>query len=790
MGLSGWVINSPQGVFIEAEGERDVLEVFAIRIGKEKPARAHIQGMETSYLDAVDYRKFEIKESNTDGQISAFVIPDIATCPDCTSEIIDEKNRRYLYPFTNCTNCGPRFSIIRSLPYDRPNTTMRNFEMCEQCKREYEDPADRRFHAQPIACPNCGPHIELWDTKGQVVAMYHDALVQAAAAIRDGKIVALKGIGGFQLLTDARNEESVRRLRSRKHREEKPFALMYPSILALKNDVDVCETEERLLYSPEAPIVLLKRKGAKKQKLADDSETYETAEKVNSFSFHVAESIAPGNPYLGAMLPYTPLHHLLMNELGFPVVATSGNISDEPICIDEREALEKLGRIADIFFVHDRPIERHVDDSVVRIMMDRVQLVRRARGFAPFPVEIRNQNKNVILAVGGHLKNTIALNSGKNIFISQHVGDLSTREAFHAFEKVTGDFQNLFGLHPVEVAHDLHPDYLSTQFAGKMGTDTFGVQHHFAHIASCMAENDVDGTVLGVSWDGTGFGEDGTIWGGEFLKTDGTSYERIAAMRPFRLPGGAASVKEPRRTAVGLLFEIFGDELFRMDNLEPIKAFERNSLSVLRRMLETGLNSPVTTSTGRLFDAVSSIIGLRQTANFEGQGAMELEFAIGGIDSGDLYDFELVEDQNQKRMEDSGARKYYEPIFSVNWEPLIREIILDNSNSIPPGLVSAKFHNSLVEIILAVAEKVGQEKVVLSGGCFQNKHLTENVIPRLTEKGFKPYWHQRVPPNDGGISLGQIFVALNRNSSRQTESDKLDFGRKDLDVKRKLPKAK
>jgi len=748
MGLSGWVMNSSQGVFIEVDGEKDRLDRFILRIENEKPDRAFIQGMETSFLDAAGFTGFGIKESSSDGEKTAFVLPDIATCPECEKEIFDPTNRRYLYPFTNCTNCGPRFSIIQSLPYDRPNTTMQKFEMCDKCKKEYNNPSDRRFHAQPNACPECGPHLELWDNKGNVLTIHGDALRQAAEAIRSGRIVALKGIGGFQLVVNARNEDAVKLLRVRKHREEKPFALMYPSLEQLRNECEVSELEERLLLSPEAPIVLLRKK---KQEVR--SKKQEGSE--------IAESVAPRNPYLGAMLPYTPLHHMLLHELSFPVVATSGNISDEPICVDEQEALEKLGNIADVFLVHDRPIERHVDDSVVREMAGRVQVVRRARGYAPFPIQIQNSEFKIknVLAVGGHLKNTIAVNSGDSIFISQHIGDLSTEKAFQAFEKVTNDFRNLFEINPRLMVHDLHPDYLSTQFAEKFNGEKLGVQHHFAHVAACMAENRLHEKVLGISWDGTGYGEDGTVWGGEFLLTDGASYDRVATLRSFRLPGNSAAIKQPRRSALGVLYEIFGEKVFEMAHISSVAAFDSRTRSLLKKVLRAGLNSPVTTSAGRLFDAVSSIIGLRQVVNFEGQGAMELEFAIGAIKTDEAYKFEII----GGRRPETGDRKRYEPSFVVNWEPMINEIIADVAKGNEAGLISAKFHNTLGEIIVSAAKKVGEEKIVISGGCFQNKYLTERTIRRLNEENFKPYWHQRVPTNDGGISLGQMFVALNRS---------------------------
>ncbi len=753
MNLKGWVLNSSQGVLIEVEGESPEPDLFATRLVMEKPPLSYIQHMETSLLDPVGFKDFEIRESDESGSKTALVLPDIATCPECLSEIFDPINRRYLYPFTNCTNCGPRFSIIRSLPYDRLNTTMAGFEMCDECSREYHDPANRRFHAQPNACPNCGPHLELWDNAGRVTETHHNALLQAAEAIREGKTVALKGIGGFQLLVDARNDDAVERLRTRKHREEKPFALMYPSLEFVKQACQVSEIEERLLLSPEAPIVLLK----------------------SLTSTSVGGSIAPRNPYLGIMLPYSPLHHVLMRELSFPVVATSGNMTDEPICVDEHDALERLRNIADLFLVHNRPIERQVDDSVSRIMAGRTQLVRRARGFAPLPIEMDLSTESTILAVGGHLKNAIALNSGRNIFISQHIGDLSAGEAYDAFRKVNLDFRKLYGLSPALIVHDNHPDYLSTQYAAKQSEEKLGVQHHLAHVAACMAENKLEGPVLGISWDGSGYGEDGTIWGGEFLLTDGLSYDRIATFRSFRLPGGDASIKEPRRTAVGVLYEILGDDLFETSGLNSISTFKASELIVIKKMLVTRLNSPLTTSAGRIFDAVSSIAGIRQTASFEGQAAMELEFAAEGVKCEGTYQFNVMPGMNSEvgdRESDeaniSGDR--YVPHFIIDWETMIRNILEEVSSGVEIGIASAKFHNTLVRIILEVAKRAGKEKIVLTGGCFQNKYLTERTVEELRDKGFKPYWHQRVPTNDGGIALGQIYVALKRHGSGMMES--------------------
>jgi hydrogenase maturation protein HypF len=592
---------------------------------------------------------------------------------------------------------------------------MRIFEMCDECRAEYEDPLNRRFHAQPNACPKCGPQLELWDPKGEVLAERHEVLLEAAEAIRRGEILALKGLGGFHLIVDARDDEAVNRLRERKRREEKPFALMYPSLELVKEHCRLSKLEERLLTSPEAPIVLLRRKGP-----AD-----------------IAPSVAPRNPYLGVMLPYTPLHHILLAELGFPVVATSGNLSDEPICTSEDEALKRLGGIADLFLVHNRPIARHVDDSVVCVVLDRELVLRRARGYAPLPIHLKGELPQV-LAVGAHLKNTIAVSVGREVFISQHIGDLETAEAFEAFKRVIESFQKLYELEPELVVCDAHPDYLSTGHAERMGLKLRRVQHHWAHVLSCMAENELEGPVLGISWDGTGYGLDGTVWGGEFLAADLKRFERIAHFRCFKLPGGEAAIKEPRRAAIGLLYELFGEKVFEMDELAPLAACSQNELAAIRRMLARGINSPKTSSVGRLFDAVASILDLRHRVNFEGQAAMELEFAIDGVETSESYSLPL-----------DGC--------VVDWGPMIHEILEDVRLKLPVSQISAKFHNALVEAIVAVAKLVGEERVVLTGGCFQNRYLTERAVLRLREEGFLPYWHQRVPPNDGGIALGQVL---------------------------------
>jgi hydrogenase maturation protein HypF len=801
LGLTGWVNNSLQGVFLEVEGRRADAEKFLLRLETEKPPRSSIQSLEASWLDPAGYANFEIRESRNDGGRTAIVLPDIATCPDCLREIFDPANRRHLYPFTNCTNCGPRFSIIESLPYDRANTSMKKFAMCTECQAEYNNPNDRRFHAQPNACPKCGPHLELWRSGVQKSAAdpfvsrnqprsaerSHDALLAAADAIRHGQIVALKGIGGFQLIVDARNEQAVLRLRERKRREEKPFALMFPSVEGVKADCEVSSLEERLLRSPEAPIVLLRRK----RFVSPTDEKFQRMKEPETKSvetFHpLAQSVAPNNPNLGVMLPYSPLHYLLMSELGFPVVATSGNLSDEPICVDEREALERLAGIADVFLVHNRPIVRPVDDSVVRVMLDRELVLRRARGYAPLPImlksEIRNPKSEIILAVGAHLKNTVALSVGQQIFVSQHIGDLETVQSYETFVRVIADFQRLYDSRPEVIAMDAHPDYLSTKFARdfvaqaslpleftlqradrpdppnklklELQPRCVSVQHHLAHVFACMAENEIEPPLLGVAWDGTGYGLDGTIWGGEFFHVTEASSDRVAHLRQFRLPGGDKAVKEPRRSALGLLYEIFGETVFEKTQIAPVNAFSESELAALKTMLKGNLNSPLTSSVGRLFDAVAALVGLRQQIRFEGQAAMELEFALGGIETEKAYPLRIGVAAGKK----SEIRNPKSEII-VDWSPMIEAILDDVKRSVPVGKISAKFHNALAEAIVATAKRAGERRVVLSGGCFQNRYLTERTVVRLRREGFQPYWHQRIPPNDGGIALGQIVAAM------------------------------
>jgi len=760
LGLPGWVLNSLQGVTIEVEGDPATLAAFVHGLEHDKPALSTIHSLQTTYLDPVGFTEFEIRHSDSaSGTAGALILPDLATCPDCLREVLDPADRRFRYPFTNCTNCGPRFSIIQGLPYDRPKTTMRGFVMCEACRHEYEDPLDRRFHAQPNACPVCGPHLELWEplegpAVGQpTVATHDDALRLAEDALREGRIVAMKGLGGFHLLVDARDEQAVRRLRERKRREEKPLALMVPSLEQVRDRCEVGETEARLLLSPQCPILLLRHRAGT----------------------DVAPAVAPGNPYLGVMLPYTPLHHLLLGDLGFPLVATSGNVTDEPICTDEHEALARLQGIADLFLVHNRPIARHMDDSVVRVVGDRPMMIRRARGYAPLPVRLPLegpatsrpaveladspgpadsrplQRHGSILAVGAHLKNATALAVGDSAFVSQHIGDLETAPALEAFRRVARELPELYGVQPELVACDEHPDYLSTQQARASGLPVVAVQHHAAHILSCMAENELDGPVLGCSWDGSGYGGDGTIWGGEVLLVD-EAIRRVAHFRHFSLPGGDKAIKEPRRSALGVLYELYGEAALDMD-VAAVQGFSPRELGLLRQMLAKGLNAPRTSSVGRLFDAVASLTGVRQQVNFEGQGAMELEFLLDGVETEEVYPLD-------RGLSSPHDPRGLESPRSIDWQPLVEAILDDVRAGAAVPVISARFHNALAQVVVDLAQGLGQEQIALSGGCFQNKYLTERVIALAQRAGLRPYWHQNVPPNDGGIALGQLVYAI------------------------------
>jgi hydrogenase maturation protein HypF len=724
IGLVGWVSNSTEGVFIEVEGTQQQLETFLLRLKTENPPRSQIQSLKTSWLQPKGFNRFEIRAS-TEGKKTAVVLPDLVTCSDCLRDIFDPRNRRYRYPFTNCTNCGPRYTIIEALPYDRASTTMKAFWMCPECEREYKNPCDRRFHAQPNACPQCGPHLELWDDTGKILNRNNRAISATAAAIRQGKIVAIKSLGGFHLIVDASNKEAIKLLRQRKRRPDKPLALMYPNLKLIKEHCQVSELEAKLLQSPEAPIVLLRRKET----------DFDNC------------SIAPGNPYLGIMLPYTPLHHLLMAELRCAIVATSGNLANEPICTDESEALERLQGIADLFLVHNRPIARPVDDSIARVVMGQKTILRRARGYAPLPILLKIKNLHPpILAVGAHLKNTIALAIDERVFLSQHIGDLETPQAVDAFTKVIASFQQLYALEPEIIACDRHPDYISSQYAQNCGKKVISVQHHHAHVLACMAENQIlNETVLGIAWDGTGYGLDGTIWGSEFFLVTPQQkdrFQRVAHLRPFPLPGGDRAIKEPKKAALGLLYELFGDRLFSEKTLQFwLKAFSNKELTILSKTLSNKINTPLTSSMGRLFDGIAAITNLCQIASFEGQAAMQLEFLCDRVSTEESYPL-LIQ------------------THEIDWRAMLVAILDELINDVPVKIISAKFHNTLIDEIAQIAQQIEVEKIVLTGGCFQNKYLAEKAIAKLRQAGFHPYYHRLVPPNDGGIALGQAIAAI------------------------------
>ncbi|NPA32880.1 MAG: carbamoyltransferase HypF [Aquificae bacterium] len=709
LSLRGFVLNNAEGVLIEIEGEEDKLYEFLRRLEEEKPRNARILKKEVEFLPPVGFRDFTIRKSEG-GRKEALVLPDIATCEDCLREVMDPNDRRYRYPFTNCTNCGPRFTIIERLPYDRQNTTMKYFRMCEDCRREYEDPTSRRFHAQPNACPRCGPELYLCSPSGKPSQRGQKALELALELLREGKIVALKGIGGFHLLCDATNEDAISLLRRRKRRPHKPFAVMFPSPESALEFLELSEEELELLLSPERPIVLARSKGK------------------------LPELIAPGLSRVGAFLPYSPLHHILLSDFGKPVVATSANLSGEPIVKDNTEAMEKLSGLCDALVVHNRPIKRRCDDSVVKLVGGIPTPIRRSRGYAPLPVFLPKALKKRVLALGGMLKNTFALGEGDKVILSQHMGDIESAEALSVLEESVFDLMELFGFEPEVIACDLHPRYETTRLAKRLsrrlGIPLVGVQHHFAHALSCMAENALEGEVLAIVWDGTGYGTDGTLWGGEFLRVSLRSFERLYYFRPFPLLGGEKAIREPRRVALSLLLESFGKVI---PEGWARGAFGERELSLLIRAHERRINAPLSSSVGRLLDGVSSLLGVLHEATYEGQAPMMLE---------ELYE--------------RGERSSY-PFYingnQIDWRPAIRRLVSERDKRRGATL----FINTLAEVCLEVARRAGLRDVCLSGGVMQNDPLVSRIRELLEGEGFRVYTHRVVPPNDGGISLGQAF---------------------------------
>ncbi|MCM1982135.1 carbamoyltransferase HypF [Lyngbya confervoides] len=718
LGLGGWICNSDRGVEIDVEGPRAALAHFLQRLEGEHPPQATLTQVQRQTLAPQGYHHFEIHPSQQfSPRPSAELLPDLATCPACLQELFDPRNRRYRYPFINCTQCGPRYSILQDLPYDRPRTTMQGFAMCAACQREYDNPSDRRFHAQPNACPDCGPQLAVWTPQGQTLDV-SDPIQWVGDRLRQGEIVALKGLGGFHLLADARSEAAVQRLRDRKHRPTKPLAVMYPHLDRVQRDFQVSTAEGELLVSAIAPIVLL----------------------TPRTPCPLAAAVAPGQHQVGVILPYSPLHHLLLSELDFPVIATSGNRSGDPICIENQEALAQLGAIADVFLVHNRPIARAVDDSVVQVIENRPTLRRRSRGYAPGLTLRSDDARPCILAVGGHLKNTVALSLPGQIILSQHLGGLGQVSTAERFQNTIADLLRLYQAQPVAIACDAHPDYFSSQYAQtlsqQMAVPLIPLQHHQAHILSAMIEHGLNPPVLGIAWDGSGYGLDGTIWGGECFQIHSEgNIQRVAHLRPFPLPGGDRAAREPRRAALGLLHAA------GLDAALIETAFSPPDLPLLTQLLNKGVNAPLTSSIGRLFDAIASLVQLCQISSFEGEAAMALEAVA--LATQDRYPYTW-------RPGDSG-------VFQLDWEPMLRAILSEGPSS--PGLIAAKFQNTLLDAIGTMVQQVGISQVVLTGGCFQNRYLLTGAIAQIRNAGFDPYWPQQIPANDGGLALGQILGA-------------------------------
>jgi hydrogenase maturation protein HypF len=725
-GIRGWITNTPEGVEIEAEGEQVALNEFFRDLPRLAPPHAYLDRISISDgMLPQGYRDFSILSSHLGTERTAFISPDIATCSDCLSELFSPEDRRFLYPFLNCTNCGPRYSIIQDVPYDRERTTMKAFTMCPLCRGEYEDPHNRRFHAQPNACPVCGPRLRL---KGESVV--GDACIQAARRfLKQGKILAIKGLGGFHLAVDATNSEAVQGLRARKGREEKPFALMVKDIQTVREFCEVSKEEEKALLQPSRPIVLLKKLP----------------------NCLISEAVAPDNKFLGVFLPYTPLHSLLFfcgeEEKGnrLILVMTSGNLSEEPLAYKDEEAESRLEGIADDFLLHNREIHTRSDDSVVRVVAGEEMILRRSRGYAPRPVRLLYPSRAHILGCGAELKNTVCLYKGQNAFLSQHLGDLENYETFSYFTETIQHLERILEIQPQAVAHDLHPGYLSTQYAlTREGVKKIPIQHHHAHLCSAMAEHQLEGPCIGIICDGTGYGTDGKIWGCEFLAGDYFDFHRLGHLKYMPLPGGAVSIRKPYRMALSYLYAIYGQSL---DDCPLCQRFPSEEVRVVRRLLEGGFNSPMVSSLGRLFDAVSSLLQIRDEITFEGQAALALEMSVEEGWEG-CYEYGL----------ERGSEGYIvDPI------PLISGIIEDLKAGASLGRMAASFHNTVVQFLLEAAKAAAKEtklnRIVLSGGVFQNVYLLQTFRRDLLKAGLNPIIHQRVPPNDGGIALGQVAIA-------------------------------
>ncbi len=726
--LGGFIKNVNGGVLIEVEGDSHSLDQFLDELTAKPPPLARIDELRWSSRPANHDPAFRIEPSERDEVSPIFISPDVATCDDCLAELFDPRDRRYLYPFLNCTNCGPRLTIITASPYDRERTSMASFAMCPDCRAEYDDPTNRRFHAQPTACPACGPRLRLLDESGSPISGI-DPLAGAVDLLRLGRIGALKGLGGYHLACVAGHADSVAELRRRKHRDEKPFALMVKDLAATRALCEVSPDEESLLLSPRRPIVLLRRRAGTP----------------------IADQVAPRNPSLGLMLPYTPLHHLLLHGLGdMPLVMTSGNRSDEPIAFEDRDALERLRGIADFFLINDRPIHLRCDDSVTRVVAGVESPIRRSRGEAPRPLLLPIPCRRPTLALGGQLKATFALGRGRHAFLSHHIGDLDHYEAFRAYGEAIAHYERLFGLKPACLVHDRHPDYASTRYAEQHAgaRPTIAVQHHHAHVASCMAENGLDEAVIGVAFDGTGYGTDGTIWGGEFLVSDYAGFRRAAHLRPVVLPGGEQAIREPWRMAAAYLLDA-GRDLSSLGG-----AIGSTARDAVERIIARRFNCPITTSAGRLFDAVAALAGVRRQVSYEGQAAIEFEWLATGVAADGSYPFAIKVD---------GGGEPAEKTLVLDMRPMIAEVAEDVRRGAAAASIARRFHSTMADAIAGVCHSLraetGLDAVVLSGGVFLNALLTTEAAARLEGEGFRVYRHRQVPPNDGGLCLGQLAVA-------------------------------
>lgn len=721
--LKGEVSNTSSGVAIHIEGAEKAVDSFIDSLKNSPPALARITELTLSPADLKNYKTFLISKSNNTGDTSTLISPDVSVCDDCLKELFDPEDRRYRYPFINCTNCGPRYTIIDDIPYDRPNTSMKNFIMCEKCRQEYDDPFNRRFHAQPNGCENCGPGVELYDNQKQKIDR-SNPVKECIGLLKQGFIVAVKGLGGFHLAVDADNDDAVRTLRKRKMREEKPFAVMSSSMEQVRQFALIKDGQEAFLQSMERPIVLLDKK------------------RDAQLSGHVA----PGNRYYGVMLPSTPLHYLLLENSFRGLVMTSGNMSEEPIAIDNEDAFSRLKNIADYFLIHNRDILIRCDDSIISLASGAPNIIRRSRGYVPVPVFLKNKIPSV-LGCGAELKSSICITKNDKAFLSQHIGDLENRLSYDFFRHTIEHMKRILNIEPELIACDLHPDYLSTGYAlEQQDIPVIKVQHHHAHIAGCMAENKIDGQVIGLSFDGTGYGTDGTIWGGEILITGFKSFRRTATILPTAMPGSAAAIKEPWRMGISYLFKKYGNDLLNLD-IPLLKSIPEKNVKIITEMISKNINSPLTTSLGRLFDGVSAICGIRTHVHNEGQAAMDLEMAAAP-DAEGFYEYDRFIDND---------------IYLVNPDRIIGGIVEDLQKKISTGIISAKFHETLIRLYTELCNKIsadaGLDRVVLSGGVFQNSVFTRGLAASLEKNGLKVFTHRLVPANDGGISLGQAMVA-------------------------------